>query len=273
LERRRRRHQAGNHLRSAATELVQGLAQHRVTVVSGLARGIDTVAHHTALDAGGLTITVLTNRLDEVYLPENRRLAERIVGQGALVSDYPLGTPPRAECFPLHNRILSGLALGTLVVEGSYKSGSMITARTSIGQDREVFAVPGSIFSPQSEGPLSLILDGATLVRRTEDILEALNLTMLGAQLDFGRAAPPESDEERAVIGALTREPRHVDEVVRNSGLAASVVSGTLTMLELKGLARDVGGMQYVRVREELTNDDAESVTEHPGIAGKRALN
>ena len=259
--------------RQAATELVQGLAQHRVTVVSGLARGIDTVAHHTALDAGGRTIAVLANGLDEVYPPENRRLAERIVEQGALVSDYPLGTRPRAEYFPRRNRILSGLALGTLVVEGSYKSGSMITARTSMEQDREVFAVPGSIFSPQSEGPLSLIRDGATPVRRTEDILEALNLTMLGAQLDFGRAAPPESPEERAVIDALTREPRHVDEVVRNSGLAASVVSGTLTMLELKGLARDVGGMQYVRLREELTDYDAESVAKQPGVAGERALN
>jgi len=253
--------------RQAAMELVQGLAQHRVTVVSGLARGIDTIAHHAALDAGGRTIAVLANGLDEVYPPENRRLAERIVEQGALISDYPLGTHPRAEYFPRRNRILSGLALGTLIVEGGYKSGSMITARTAMEQDREVFAVPGSIFSPQSEGPLSLIRDGATPVRRTEDILEALNLTMLGAQLDFGRAVPPESPEEKAVIDALTREPRHVDEVVRTSGLAASVVSGTLTMLELKGLARDVGGMQYVRLREELTNYDPKTEAETPGTA------
>ena len=257
--------------RQATTELVQGLAQHRVTVVSGLARGIDTFAHHSALDAGGRTIAVLANGLDEVYPPENRGLAERIMEQGALISDYPLGTHPRAEYFPRRNRILSGLALGTLVVEGGYKSGSMITARTAMEQNREVFAVPGSIFGLQSVGPLSLIRDGATPVRRTEDILEALNLTMIGAQLDFGRAAPPESTEERAVIGALTREPQHVDEVVRNSGLAASVVSGTLTMLELKGLARDVGGMQYVRLREEQTDYDADSVAQQPGTTGERA--
>ena len=259
--------------REATIELVQGLARHRVTVVSGLARGIDTVAHHTALNAGGRTIAVLANGLDEVYPPENRRLAEQIVEQGALISDYPLGTRPRAEYFPRRNRILSGVALGTLVVEGGYKSGSMITARSSTEQNREVFAVPGSIFSPQSEGPLSLIRDGATPVRRAEDILEALNLTMLGAQLDFGRAAPPESPEERAVIGALTREPTHIDEVARNSGLAASVVSGTLTMLELKGLARDVGSMQYVRLREELTDYDPISQATQPGTTGERALN
>jgi DNA processing protein len=267
------RHTTAYGREAATTELVRGLAQHRLTVISGLARGIDTVAHHTALDTGGRTIAVLADGLDEAYPPENRRLAERIVEQGALISDYPLGTRPRTEYFPRRNRILSGLALGTLVVEGGYKSGSMITARTSREQNREVFAVPCSIFSPQSEGPLSLIHDGATPVRRAEGILEALNLTMLGAQLDFGNAAPPESPEKQAVVGALTREPRHIDKVVRSSGLAASVVSGTLTMLELKSLARDVGSMQYVHIREELTDYDPNSVAKPPGTTGERALN
>jgi len=243
--------------REATIELVGGIAPHRVTIVSGLARGIDTIAHHTALEAGGRTVAVLANGLDVVYPPENRGLADRIEEQGALISDYALGTKPNARFFPRRNRILSGLALGTVVVEGDYTSGAMITARFAMEQNREVFAVPGSIFSPQSRGPLALIRDGANPVTRAEDVMEALNLTKLGAQLDFSRAVPPANDDEQAVIGALTREPRHVDEVVRESGLAAATVSGTLAMLELKGLVRDVGGMQYVRLREDLTEYDS----------------
>lgn len=146
---------------------------------------------------------------------------------------------------------MSGLALGTLIIEGDLKSGSMITARTAGDQNREVFAVPGSIFSPQSRGPLALIKDGATPISSADEILEALNLTRLGAQLDFGRAAPPASDDEQTLLGALSRDPRHIDEVVRSTGLAAATVSGTLALLELKGLVRNVGGMQYARVREE----------------------
>jgi DNA processing protein len=267
-----RRHTPYGH--QATAELVEGLAQHRVTIVSGLARGIDTIAHQTALERGGRTVAVLANGLDIVYPPDNRQLAERIVERGALVSDYPLGTRPRAEYFPRRNRILSGLAVGTLVVEADYKSGAMITARTATEQNREVFAVPGSIFSLQSRGPLSLIRDGAIPVTRAEDMLEALNLTMLGAQLDFSRAAPPESESERAVFGALQREPQHIDEVVRASGLAASVVSGTLALLELKGLARDVGGMQYVRLREPAAEYSSDpTVFQGTPPAGERAAN
>ncbi len=244
--------------RQATTELSRGLATAGVTVVSGLARGVDTIAHRTALDSGGRTIAVLANGLDTIYPPENRRLAEEITERGAIVSDYPLGTKPRADFFPRRNRILSGLSLGTLVIEGDVKSGAMITAKFATEQNREVFAVPGSIFSPQSRGPLSLIRDGATPVGSAQDILEALNLARLGAQLDFGRAAPPESDEERALMDVLTREPQHIDEVVRLVGLAAAMVSGTLALLELKGLVRDVGGLNFVRVREDGASYSAE---------------
>ncbi|MDA1010247.1 MAG: DNA-protecting protein DprA [Chloroflexi bacterium] len=237
--------------RQATSEIARGLAAGGVTVVSGLARGVDTNAHRAALDAGGRTIAVLANGLDTIYPPENRRLADEIVDAGALISDYPLGTKPRADFFPRHNRILSGLSLGTLVVEGDVKSGAMITAKFATEQNRDVFAVPGSIFSPGSRGPLSLIRDGATPVASATDILEALDLARVGAQLDFGRAAPPESTEERSLMGVLTRDPQHIDEVVRRSGLAAAIVSGTLALLELKGLVRDVGGMQFVRVRED----------------------
>ena len=221
-----------------------------MTVVSGLARGIDTIAPRAALDSGGRTVAVLANGLDTVYPPENRGLAAEIADGGALLTDYPLGTKPRAEFFPRRNRIMSGVALGALVVEGDVKSGAMITARLAAEQNRDVFAVPCSIFAPQSRGPLELIRDGATPVGAVEHILEALNLTMIGAQMDFGRVAPPASAEEQSLMTALTREPSHVDEIVRNTGLAAAQVWATLALLELKGIVRDVGGMQYVRVRE-----------------------
>lgn len=249
--------------RQAAGELARGLAANRVTVVSGLARGVDTVAHRAALDAGGRTVAVLANGLDTIYPPENARLAAEIAEQGALITDYPLGTKPRADFFPRRNRIMSGVALGTLIVEGEYTSGAMITARFALEQDREVFAVPGSIFSPQSRGPLSLLKDGATPVATAEDVLEALNLTMIGAQMDFGRAMPPDDPEERTLMTALTREPKHVDEIVRESGMTAATVAATLALLELKGLVRDMGGMQYVRVREDL----AEYAVPEPGAS------
>jgi len=256
--------------RQAAGEFARGLAANRVTVVSGLARGVDTIAHRAAIEAGGRTVAVFASGLDTTYPPENRRLADEILERGALISDYPLGTKPRAEFFPRRNRILSGLTLGTLVVEGDHTSGAMITAKFALEQGRDVFVVPGSIFSPQSRGPLGLLRDGASPVTSPADILEALNLTMIGAQLDFGRAAPPENEEERALMAALSRDPRHVDEVVRRSGLAAGTVSGTLALLELKGLVREVGAMHYVRVREPLVDYAAHDTPRGGGEAGVR---
>ena len=244
--------------RQAAGELSRGLAANSVTIISGLARGIDTIAHHAAIESGGRTVAVIANGLDTVYPPENARLSEQIAEHGAVITDYPLGTKPRAEFFPRRNRIMSGVALGTLIVEGDHDSGAMITARFALEQGREVFVVPGSIFSPQSRGPHSLLRDGATPVASAAEVLEALNLTMVGVQMDFGRAMPPTDPDERALMAALSREPRHIDEVVRASGLAAATVSGTLALLELKGLVRDLGGMQYVRVREDLVGYDAE---------------
>jgi DNA processing protein len=228
-----------------------------VTVVSGRARGIDTIAHREALEAGGRTVAVLASGLDTIYPPENRRLAEEITERGALLSDYPLGTKPRAEYFPRRNRLLSGLTLGTLVVEGDVTSGAMIIGRFAGEQNREVFAVPDSIFSPASRGPLELIHDGATPIAKPEQILEALNLTMLGAQIDLAAAVPPSDPQERALLEALSREPRHIDEVTRASGLPPAAVSGTLALMELKGLVREVGGLQYVRLREELAEYEA----------------
>jgi DNA processing protein len=238
--------------RQVAEELAYTLAQSRITVISGLARGVDSIVHRAALAAGGRTIAVLACGLDIVYPAENAALALEIAERAALVSDYPLGIQPRGEYFPRRNRIMSGLSLGVLVVEGDHKSGALITAKLALEQNREVFAVPGSIFSPQSRGPNSLIQDGAKLVRRVEDILEELNLTMVPQQMELEEAVPA-TDTEAALLRHITREPLHVDEVCQQSGLPVATVSSVLAMLELKGLVRQVGPMSFVRTREAST--------------------
>ena len=235
--------------RQVAEELSYRLAQSRICVVSGLARGIDSIAHRAALDAGGRTVAVLACGLDIVYPPEHAKLAREIIDRGALVSDYPLGTQPRGDFFPRRNRIMSGLSLGVLVVEGDVKSGAMITARLALEQDREVFAVPGSIFSAQSRGTNSLIQDGAKLVQKVEDVLEELNLTMVPQQIAMEESMPT-TDTEAALLRHISREPAHVDEVCRESGLPIATVSSVLAMLELRGLVRQMGPMSYVQARE-----------------------
>jgi DNA processing protein len=233
--------------RQAAEELAMGLAQNGVTAVSGLARGIDSIAHKTVLQAGGRTIAVLACGLDLVYPPENMKLAQEIAERGALVSDYPLGTQPRSEYFPRRNRIMVGLALGVLVIEGDLKSGAMITARIALDENREVFAVPGSIYTPTFRGTNWLIQNGhAKLVTRIEDVLEELNLTMAAHQMEAKELLPAD-ETEALLLQALSPEPIHIDDVRRKSGLAIDVVSSALAMLELKGMVRHVGNMNYVR--------------------------
>ncbi len=236
--------------RQAAEQFAADLARSHVTVVSGLARGIDALAHRAALDAGGRTIAVLACGLDLVYPPEHRRLSEEIARRGAVVSDYPPGTQPRSEYFPRRNRILSGMSLGVLVVEGDVDSGALITARRALEQNREVFAVPGSIYSPGSRGTNKLIQDGeAKLVMRVEDVLEELNLSMVGHQIEMAEIVPAD-DTESVLLRLLSQEPIHIDEVRRESGLPIATVSSALAMLELKGLVRQVGHMNYVKARE-----------------------
>jgi DNA processing protein len=236
--------------RQVAEEMARGLAQNRVTVVSGLARGVDSVAHRAAIEAGGRTIAVLACGLDLVYPPEHKRLAEQIIEQGALVSDYPLGTQPRSEFFPRRNRILSGISLGVLVVEGDIKSGALITARQALEQNREVFAVPGSIYSPNSRGTNTLIQEGeAKLTLSVEDVLAELNLSMAAQQMEFAELVAADATES-VLLGAIGGEPVHVDEVRRTCGLPIATVTSVLAMLELKGLVRQVGRMNYVRARD-----------------------
>ncbi len=235
--------------RQVAEEIVADLARSKITIVSGLARGIDTVAHRSALEAGGRSIAVLACGLDIVYPSENANLARSIMQQGALISEYPLGTRPKAENFPRRNRIMSGLSLGVLIVEANDTSGAMITAHLAVEQNREVFAIPGNILSPASRGTNHLIQEGAKLVRDYTDILEELNLTAVAHQIET-KEIIPHSDTETLLLKQLGVEPTHIDEVCRSSGLPISTVSSTLTMMELKGLIKQAGNMNYVLARE-----------------------
>ncbi|MFC2071319.1 DNA-processing protein DprA [Chloroflexota bacterium] len=235
--------------RQVAEEIAADLARSKITIVSGLAKGIDSVAHHSALEAGGRTIAIFACGLDVVYPGENADLARRIMQQGALVSEYPLGTRPRADNFPRRNRIMSGLSLGVLVVEAGETSGAVITANLALEQNREVFAIPGSILSPASRGTNHLIQEGAKLVSDYTDILEELNLTAVAQQVEMKELMPP-SDTESLLLKQLGAEPAHIDEVCRSSGLSISTVSSTLAMMELKGLVKQVGAMNYALARE-----------------------
>ncbi len=236
--------------RQAAEHFATDLAHQRITVVSGLARGIDAVSHRAAIDGGGRTLAVLACGLDLVYPPEHAKLAQDIMRHGALLSDYPLGTQPRSEFFPRRNRILSGVSLGVLMVEGDVDSGAMITARLALEQNREVFAVPGSIYSPTYRGANKLIRDGeAKLVSSAEDILVELNLTMATHQMELREVLPVDATEA-ALLKLLSGQPVHIDDVQRQSGLPIAAVSGALAMLELKGAVRQVGPMNFIRARE-----------------------
>jgi DNA processing protein len=242
--------QATVYGKQVTEEIVTDLASSRITIVSGLARGIDTIAHRAALEVGGRTLAVLACGLDIIYPPENAKLAQDITDHGALISEYPLGAKPRAENFPRRNRILSGLSLGVLVTEADEDSGAMITAADAIEQDREVFAIPGSILSTTSRGTNRLIQKGeAKLVRTYTDIMEELNLMTVARQMEM-REILPESDTESALLKHLGAEPSHIDEVCRKSGLGAAAVSGALAMMELKGMVKQVGAMNYVLARE-----------------------
>ena len=230
-------------------EIVTDLSRSRITIVSGLAKGIDTIAHQSALTTGGRTIAVFGCGLDMVYPAENTELARSIMHKGALISEYPLGTRPKAENFPRRNRIMSGMSLGILVTEADETSGAMITANLALEHNREVFAIPGSIISPASRGTNRLIQEGAKLVRDYKDILEELNLTTVAYQIEMQEVIPA-SETESLLLKQLCAEPVHIDAICRDSGLPAATVSSTLTMMELKGLVKQIGTMNYVLARE-----------------------
>jgi len=255
--------------REAAAVLSRGLAQAGLTVVSGLALGIDGVAHRTALESGGRTIAVLAGGLDRVYPRDHTVLFQQIQEQGAVVSEQALGVRPDSRSFPRRNRLISGLSLGSVVIEAAEGSGARHTVYHALEQDREVFCVPGSIFSPASDFTNRMIKEGAKLVMGITDILEELNIAEVAlrakspkkvlnpledvpeqlsfATVDDGDEGEP---EEQVLLSQLTDSPAHIDDIQRSSGLPITTVSGTLTMLELKGNIKQVGCMHYIRIRE-----------------------
>ncbi len=232
--------------REAARVLAEGLARQGITVVSGLALGIDAEAHKAALDAGGRTIAVLGSGFRHLYPARHIPLARRIVEQGAVISEYALDVRPEASNFPPRNRIISGLSLGVVVVEAGERSGALITARYAAEQGREVFAVPGPIFHHPSTGTNRLIQQGAKAVTSVRDILEELDLVMVAEQQE-ARLSIPTSELEDRILEALAEAPLHVDEIVRALGEDTARVMSTVTLMELKGLIRQVAPLQYRR--------------------------
>ncbi|WP_456432699.1 DNA-processing protein DprA [Thermosulfuriphilus sp.] len=240
-----------------AEELAQGLAREGLVIVSGAALGIDAAAHKGALKAGGTTWAVLGTGLDVPYPWRNRGLLEEISSQGAIISEFPLGTGPRRENFPIRNRLISGLSLGVVVVEAGPKSGSLITARLAADQGREVMAVPGSIYSFKSQGTHRLLKEGATLIESVEDILFAL-------RIETSFKPPPAKDlalspQAELVFEALEPYPMHLEELAHKIRLDISEIAGILLELELAGLVEALPGQQYQRRPQAVVGTQRES--------------
>ena len=268
--------------KTTCQQLSRQLAARGVTIVSGFARGIDTVAHRGALEAGGRTIAVMGNGLNHVYPEENRHLADEILESGgALISEFPMTVPPMGTNFPLRNRVISGLTWGTLVVEASERSGSLITARLAAEQGREVFAVPGQIFSKLSQGTHKLINQGATLIHSVDDLIDGLPQTFTEFAASSSPASQPHEQhplptsttsparqltldnlphsednpapsvqltpDEGAVLSAIDAPTSHIDQIVRTAQLPINRVSSVLLTLELKGIVEQLPGKQFAK--------------------------
>jgi len=232
-------------------KMVKELVANNLTIVSGLALGIDTLAHLAAVEAGGRTIAVLGSGLDQqsIFPSQNRYLADKIEARGGLIlTEYALGTPPLGHHFPQRNRLISGLSLGTLVIEAGEKSGAVITAMHALEQNRDIFAIPGNIYSPYSQGTNSLIKMGAKLIASAKDIIESLDLADAVSYLE-NKKIIPESAEEKLILAKLNYEPVHIDQLVHLTKLDTSVINSTLTIMEMKGIIKNLGNMQYVLAR------------------------
>lgn len=232
--------------REVAHTLAFELARNGITVVSGLALGVDAVAHRSALEASGRTLAVLGSGVDQIYPLQHRQLAEEIMANGALISEYPVGTRPEANNFPPRNRIISGLSRLVVIVEAGQRSGALITAQFAADQGRDVFAVPGNILTPGSFGCNDLIRQGAIPLLAASDLLEHLNMTQYSAQ-QMARQIVPSDPLEAQLLTHLSNEPQHVDEIVRQVALSAPQVSSLLALMELKGLVRQSSPLSYVK--------------------------
>ena len=239
---------ASSYGRKVAQNIAAGLAQRGVTVISGLARGVDSVAHRGALAVGGRTVAVLGSGIDVIYPAENKALAGQIVQNGAVMSEFPPGSGPEAGHFPRRNRIISGLSMGVVVVEAGVRSGALLTARFALDQNREVFAVPGNIDFAGSQGPHHLIQDGAKLVRNVQDILDELPVP--GRTEHAGlpvRSMPSLSADEEKLLDVVTDQPAAVDDLIARSGLQPAETLVLLLSLEMKGLIQQLFGKKFVR--------------------------
>jgi DNA processing protein len=237
-----------NYGQLATEEIVSGLVENNLTIISGLAFGIDAVALNCCVENDGVAIAVLASDLNDTSISPrtNFNLAQKIINTGCLVSEFPLGFSTIKQNFPIRNRIISGLSLGTLVVEADAESGSLITANFALEQNREVFAVPGSIFSPVSRGTNQLIKKGAKLVNSAYDILEELNLDKQEADQPVLFEA---SGEEEIILQQLNREGIHINDLIKNAKMPAQAVNASLTLLEMKGRVKNLGAGIYVKIR------------------------
>jgi DNA processing protein len=235
-----------NYGKQVAFDIGGKLARLGITIVSGLARGIDTFAHQAALEVNGRTIAVLGSGLDKAsfFPPPNYCLGEKISQQGAVISEYPPGVHGTKFTFPERNRIISGLSLGVIVIEAPEKSGALITAALALDQNREVFAVPGPIYEKNSIGTNRLIKMGAKLVTDVEDILEELNLSHLLTTPK--KKIKPDNKEEEIILSILSLQPTHIDEIIKISKLPTGIVNSTLMILELKRTIRNLGKGNYI---------------------------
>lgn len=236
-----------------AEKLAKDLAALGVTIISGMARGIDAAAHRGALDGGGRTIAVLGCGPDVAYPRENKKLMDAIINKGAVISEFPPGTQPEAWRFPVRNRIISGLSQATLVVEAAERSGALITADFALEQGRDVMAVPGNIVNPLSRGPHRLIKQGARLIEGAGDVLDELGMEKLfPAQTSDTGGKMKLSQEEETLYRLLTLDPVSLDELIIRSGLLPQKVMAALMYLEIKGLTRQFPGKFYVRTGPDL---------------------
>jgi len=233
---------------SVAATISGELASMGFTIVSGMARGIDSLSHKAALEAGGRTVAVLGSGIDVPYPPENKTLMDKIAASGCVISEFPPGTPPDKENFPRRNRLISGLSLGVLVVEAASESGALITARYALEQGREVFAVPGTVTSRNSAGTNELIRKGAILTRKAEDIVEELAPVLKGFIRSKEKVKIEVTDEEKKLCNLLSGEPKQIDEISRESRLPASKALGILLGLELKGAVKQITGKRFYLV-------------------------
>ena len=238
--------------RQVAEQFSRELSQAGMTTVSGMALGVDNLVHRECLKLNNRTIAVLGSGIDQnsIYPSTNKKTAEAIIQRGAVISEYPFGTPPLKQHFPARNRIISGMSLATLVIEASEKSGALITANFSLEQNREVFAVPGSIYSLNSVGTNNLIKMGAKMATNAQEILDELNLSS-AAKFSKAKEVIPDNEQEEVILKKLleAEEPIHIDKLSKLTDISVTEISSVLTLMEMKGKVKNIGGMRYAVVR------------------------